>query len=251
MTHSHSVKKLAKFLIYLLGRHPDEFGLCPDENGYVKMKDLMKALAEEAGWRHVRQAHIRELIYTASSPSVEIVGGFIRAAERSMLPVPVPAKTFPKLLYLPIRRRAYPVVHANGLQPVDHSLRIVLASERPMAERMGRRVDASPVILTVNTAQLTGSGVTLQRFGRQLFLTERLPADCFSGPPLPPKPSEHGRDKTAPAPSSPKTPGSYLMDVDRALAPEKRSKGSRKRKNAWKRERKLKNRNRGFQGTER
>jgi putative RNA 2'-phosphotransferase len=165
-----------------------------------------------------------------------------------MLPVPMPAKTVPKLLYLPVRQRAYPVVHENGLKPADHNARIVLAGQRTMAERMGRRVDASPVILTVNTAQLTGSGVTLQRFGKQLFLTERLPVDCFSGPPLPPKPPDHGRTKTVPAPASPKTPGSYLMDLDRTLTPEKRSKRSRKRKSDWKRERTLKNRNRGFRG---
>jgi putative RNA 2'-phosphotransferase len=251
MKHRHSVKKLAKFLSYLLGRRPDEFGLCPDENGYVKIKDLMKALAEEAGWRHVRQAHIREVLYTASSPPVEIAGGLIRAADRSRLPVPTPAKRCPKLLYVPVRQRAYPVVHANGLEPVGQNPRIVLTSEQPMAERMGRRVDASPVVLTVHTSQLAGSGVTLRQFGRQLFTVDRLPVDCFSGPPLPPKPPEPGRAKIEPAPASPKTPGSYLMDADRLLAHGKRPKGARQRKNDWKRERTLKNRNRGFRTTDR
>ena len=251
MKLSHSVKKLAKFLIYLLGRRPDEFGLCPDENGYVKVKDLMKALAEEAGWRHVRQAHIREVLYAASSPPIDMADRFIRATDRSMLPAPTPVKTFPKLLYHPVRRRAYPEVHENGLEPGDQSPQILLACERPMAERMGRRVDTSPVILTVNTSQLTGSGVTLWQFGEQLFIIDRLPADCFSGPPLPPTPPEHGRSKTAPLPASPKTPGSYLMDVDKALAPEKRLKRSSKRKNEWKRERKLKNRNRAPRGRDR
>lgn len=246
MKHRHSVNKLAKFLSYLLGRRPDEFGLCPDENGYVKIKDLLKALAEEAGWRHVRQTHIREVLYTASSPPIEIAGGLIRAADRSRLPVPIPAETFPKLLYCPVRQRAYPVVHANGLEPVGQSPRIVLASERPMAERMGRRMDASPVVLTVHTSQLAGSGITLRQFGKRLFTIDRLPVDCFSGPPLPPKPPEYGRAKTEPAPASPKTPGSYLLDADRVLANEKRPKGARKRKIEWKRERTLKNRNRGF-----
>jgi hypothetical protein len=47
MKHSLAVDKLAKMLFYMLGRHPEEFCLLPDENGYVKIKDLMKALGEE------------------------------------------------------------------------------------------------------------------------------------------------------------------------------------------------------------
>ena len=71
MKRSHALGKLSKFLTYILGRQPDEFGLVPDENGYVKTKDLMKVLAEEPGWRHVRLNQIREMIHTSRSPEVE------------------------------------------------------------------------------------------------------------------------------------------------------------------------------------
>ena len=72
MKHRQAVDKLSKLIVYMLGRQPDEFGLLPDENGYVKIKDLMKALGEEPGWRHVRLNHIREVTYSAGSPAVEI-----------------------------------------------------------------------------------------------------------------------------------------------------------------------------------
>ena len=59
MQQKHT-QKLAKFLDYVLGRNPDEFGLVPDEQGYVKIKELLKALNQEEGWRHLRLANINE-----------------------------------------------------------------------------------------------------------------------------------------------------------------------------------------------
>ena len=38
---------LSRMLAYVLGHRPDEFGLLPDESGYVRLKDLLTALKEE------------------------------------------------------------------------------------------------------------------------------------------------------------------------------------------------------------
>ena len=40
MSQQRSPKQLAKFLNYVLGRRPDEFGLVMDKDGFVKIKDL-------------------------------------------------------------------------------------------------------------------------------------------------------------------------------------------------------------------
>ena len=42
-----SVKQLEKWLKYILERRPDEFGLVPNPEGYVKIKDLLKAIGED------------------------------------------------------------------------------------------------------------------------------------------------------------------------------------------------------------
>ena len=47
MPQKGSPKQLAKFLNYVLGRRPDEFGLVTDKEGFVKIKDLIKATSEE------------------------------------------------------------------------------------------------------------------------------------------------------------------------------------------------------------
>ena len=244
MKHNLAVDKLSKLLVYILGRQPDEFGLCPDENGYVKSKDLMKALGEEPGWRHVRSTQIREVIYTLSAPPVEMENDLIRAVDRSRLFLPEIAATLPKLLYFPIRRRAYPVLLEKGLRPADAGNRIILAAGIPMAQRLGRRIDPFPVILTVNSDHARKNGATVWRFGQQLFLSDGLPLGSFSGPPLPRHRPEPKKTDMPPPLDMPKTPGSFLLDpsidpVSKAHA----KREQRKHKNQWKQDRKRISRN--------
>lgn len=243
MKHSHTVGNLSKFLVYVLGRQPDEFGLVPDRQGYVKIKDLMKALGEEPGWRHVRVNHIREVVYTSRPAPVEMEDNRIRAVDRSHLFSPRIADEPPKLLYYPIRRRAYPSLAERGLPPRPSPDRIILAGDMALARRLGRRIDSDPVMLTVNSHQALENGATLWRFGESLYLSDCLPPGSFSGPPLPKNPPQPKKAEAPNGRTAPKTPGSYLMDpalttgkVDRA------QKGGRRRKNEWKRERKRKQR---------
>lgn len=252
MKHSQSIGKLSKFVTYILGRQPDEFGLVPDENGFVKIKDLMKVLAEEPGWRHVRLNQIREMIHTTRSPAVEIEKNVIRAVNRSHLFSPEIPDILPKLLYYPVRQRAYPSILEKGLRSFAYGQRIVLADDRQLAHRLGRRIDPSPVILTVNTNHACKQGVTIWRFGGLLFLLDGLPIGCFSGPPLPKSRPIQKKEPNPEAPVSPKTPGSYLMDPTAdPLTGNKFAKGSRRRKNEWKRERKRKSRSSGLQRLDR
>lgn len=249
MKHSHSVDKLVKLLVYMLGRQPDEFGLLADENGYVKIKDLMKALGEEPGWRHVRLNQIREALYTTRSPAVEMENNLIRAVDRARLFLPEIPATFPKLLYYPVRQRAYPVVLEKGLPSAASGNRIILADEIVMAQRLGRRIDPSPVILTVNTDSARKNGASVWRFGKQLFLLDCLPLGSFSGPPLPKnRPAPKKTDIPKPQ-DAPKTPGSFLLDFSNdSVSREHSKKGPRKHKNDWKRHRTRisRNKNKGW-----
>ncbi|MCB2146963.1 MAG: RNA 2'-phosphotransferase [Deltaproteobacteria bacterium] len=238
MKYRQSVNKLSKLLIYILGRQPDEFGLLPDENGYVKIKDFMKALAEEPGWRHVRLTQIREAIYSTDSPPVEIEDNLIRAVDRSLLIFPYIPDSFPKLLYYPVRRRAYPVFLEKGLPASTSGNRIILSNDMALALRLGRRIDPCPVMLTVNSENARKNGATVWRFGKLLFLSNCLPLGSFSGPPPPkkqPGPKQVDMPKT---PAVPKAPGSYLVDLTTdSTASDQSKKRSRQRKNEWKRDR--------------
>jgi len=229
------VARLAKFLTYILGRRPDEFGLLPDEDGFVKIRELLKAVGEEEGWGYVRRSHIQEILLTCNPADLEIDNQRIRAANREHLPAMVPASNPPKLLYTCIRRRAYPRVLARGIHPAEGT-RVVLTPQPELALRIGRRKDPDPVLLAVNTAQSELAGSVYRQFGEQLYAADFVAAETFTGPPLP---------KESPAPVKPPVrdiprpavePGSFRLDPER-LSPPRAGQKERRKDVDWKRER--------------
>jgi putative RNA 2'-phosphotransferase len=221
MSKTRSPQNLAKMLAYVLGRQPGEFGLVPDAEGFVRIKDLLKALHEEDGWGYVNESHLREVLLSVSATMFEIDAQRIRARHRGTLTAPSAPERPPKLLYAHIRRRAYPFVHADGIRPSSHP-QVILTAEHALAERLGRRIDPDPVILVVNVRRAEEHGVVFSSFGAGLFLADRIPAGCFSGPPLPAEPAA-GLRKPRRADSiteRPATPGSFALDMQKAAAPQ-------------------------------
>jgi putative RNA 2'-phosphotransferase len=216
MDRSRSPQGLAKMLVYVLGRRPDEFGLVPDPEGFVRVKDLLKALHEEDGWRHVNPSHINEVLLSVPEAGLELAEGRIRARNRLGPSTPDPA--LPKLLYACIRRRAYLHVHTEGIQVSTGAPGVLLAADGEMAARLGRRIDPDPVILTVNVHLLIGSGRTLTPAGEGLFTTDAVPPGTFSGPPLPKEKPDETRagGGRADAAEPEMMPGSFALDPGRA-----------------------------------
>ncbi len=233
MALQKSPKKLAKLLDYILGRRPDEFGLVTDSDGFIKIKEVLKALSEEEGLTYVRRAHLDEILITLPDPLIEIADNSIRAKNRQHLPAHTYAADPPKLLYHCVRQKAYPHVYAKGINPTGFS-RVILPSNRGLAQRMGRRIDRSAVLLTVQVQHCLDKGVVFFKAGEALFLADFIPPDCFSGPPLPKeKPVVTKTD--GPEKSAQKTPaGSFFIDLEEKMNPKlpgsKQNKKSKKQK---------------------
>jgi len=234
---SQHVAKLSKFLSYILGRRPDEFGIVPDAEGFVGIKELLQVLHEEQGWRHIRIAHLNEVFVTQSDPAIVIEGSRIRAVEKSLLPAASQPQGLPKLLYIAIRTRAYPVVMDKGLSPT-HPPHLILSLDRAMAMRMGRRHDNNPTLLTVQVADSMERGTRFSQYGRILFLADRIYAGTFSGPPLS-KEKPDGTASNAPIKTpQAKTPGSYFPNLDSPPAAKHHiSPGSHRKEPEWKKAR--------------
>lgn len=214
MRPRRSLKPIARFIAYVLGRRPDEFGLVPDDRGFYAVKELLKALAEEEAGRGVNAALLKEILLTVPEPPFEMDAGRIRARQREFLPGWQPAPSPPKLLFVCVRSKAHRHVVREGVAPSRHPW-VLLADSEDMARRIGRRSDADPVLLTVNTQQLTDRGTGIERYGQTLYRAAGLPPGTFSAPALPPEPPP---PKTTPVAATPKTPGSYLVDLETRLS---------------------------------
>lgn len=233
-----NVEGLCRFLAYVLGRRPDEFGLVPASDGRVSIKELLQALHEEEGWGHVRQGSINELMMEQGRNFFRLEGGYVKALERHF-PQPSPAEPgdLPKLLYTPVRARAHPVVIEKGLAAPEGRW-IVLSASRSMALRIGRRKDTEPVILDIGTLPARAGGVRFFSFG-DLFLAESLPDECILGPqalprPLvpPAKPARSPQEQDSPVRSRDFTPGSFTLTPERDLDRGRAAKGRKPR--GWK-----------------
>ena len=233
MSQIKAVKALAKMLAYTLGVDPYEFGLIPDAQGYVKIKELLKAMDEEEGWGHTREAHIKEVCLTISPCPIEMDGKKVRAVDRTRLALPRYGAEVPKELYAAIRQRAWPRVHDRGLDAPEDAL-IRLTTERAFATRLGKRIDGHPVILTIHTALAEEMGIVFQRAADHLYLAQELPPQTIHGPALP-KP---GDPKKKPAKKKPKIiplPETLAIHIDEdSFTPHPKSLKGKKDKTSWK-----------------
>ena len=210
MSYKKSPKELAKMLAYILGRSPAEFGLIPDRDGYVRVKELLKVFSEEEGWSYVRRSHLDEVALTLPDRPVELEDNLIRAKNRENLPSFEEAADLPKLLYTCVRQRAYPFVASKGVQKSDGD--VILSADLETARRMGKRIDQKPVLLTVQVKKTLEKRVRFFTGGGTLFTAACIPAGCFTGPPLP----KEKPDLTPPpdlVPATPKRPGSYTINI--------------------------------------
>lgn len=238
MAQQRTVKQLSKFISYVLGRKPYEFGLVPEQDGFVKIKELIKAFCEEDGLKYVRRSHINEILMTLPDPPIEIKDNLIRAKNRDKLPKHTLAQNLPKLLYTCVRKKAYPFVTEKGISPMGFS-HVILSSDRNMAERIGKRIDPMPIVLTVQSRKSLDKGIVFYHAGDTLFLAESILPGCFAGPPLPRQKPAYIKKETPEEHISPKSPGSYLLEIKDKKDREKASNPKKKRKGApWEEDKK-------------
>lgn len=229
MAKRRSPEKLAKILSYILERNPAEFGLVPDPDGFVKIKEFFKALSEEDGLKYVRRANINEILITLPNPPVEISGSRIRGKHPYKLPELIPTSNLPKILYTCVRRKAYPVVLDKGIFPMGFS-HVILSSVPEMAERIGKRKDSMPVLLVVQTQKSLDNGIIFYEAGGPLYLAESIPPGCFAGPALPKQKEVSTKREMPEKEASEKIPGSFLMTIKDTKAFDKTAHRKKKRK---------------------
>ncbi len=231
-----TLEQLAKIISYILGRNPSEFGLVPDPEGFVKIKEFLKVLAEEDGLKYVRRSNINEILITLPNPPVEIRGNHIRAKHRNETPGYIPAQNLPKLLYTCVRRKAYPSVLENGIRPMGFS-HVILSSEPEMANRIGRRKDPLPVLLIIQTQNSLDKSITFYKAGETLYLAESIQPGCFTGPPLPKQMEPAAKRDAVDEPALDRMPGSFMLELKEKNAHNKTSQHKKKQKPAvWKKE---------------
>ncbi len=230
--NKRKVVTLSRLMSYMLGTRPDEFGLVPDKEGYVAMREFLKAIHEEPHMAYVRESHVREALFNDGNGIFEIDGKMIRSTKRTFCLVDEENGIHapPKILFTGVKRKAYPYILRDGLLPGSRQY-VVMATERDLAVRIARRLDQKPIILEINAATATENGISFFPFGDAIYLAERVPAQFISGPPLPKElpPKERPSDKGTEI-----SPGSFVLRAERD--PDLKRRKRAKKRIGWKEE---------------
>ncbi|MCF8145487.1 MAG: hypothetical protein K9N21_16345 [Deltaproteobacteria bacterium] len=220
----------------MLGHRPDEFGLVPDREGFVALKELLQALHDEAEWRYVRRSHINEILMGSDRTHFQSESDRIRSMEcRWELDLHHPHLSPPRILFTAIRRRAHSVAVEKGLKGPE-GRPLVLSPNRDMAVKIGRRRDPDPVVLEILAEAAVEKRTLFYLFG-DLFLSPDIPARFIAGPPVPKEVLEDRKEKDKStqkpfkAPPSP-TPGTFILDSSRDPDLYRKTKG--KKQKGWK-----------------
>ncbi|MDD3579979.1 MAG: RNA 2'-phosphotransferase [Desulfobacca sp.] len=230
------LESLGRMLTYILSHRPDEFGLVLDAQGWLPIKELLRALSEEPGWGFVRRSHLQDAVYLLTPRRFEISANLIRSLPAgAALCRAAESEWPPALLYRAITRKSHAVVAQQGLRPTPDG-QLILARNVEMAQRIGQRRDPQAVLVTVQAQAAAAVGSQFYRYGEELFLTTAIPLNFLQ---VPPCPKEEAK-KPAPKPSTPEElrhttaiPGSVLLDIQGR--PVNRSKEQRRKKGPeWK-----------------
>lgn len=232
MDQQKKQKQIAKLLEYILARRPDEFGLIPNDQGFVKMKDLIKAINEDLSQSHINQSQIDEILITLNNSPVEVVDNKIRAINRETLIKPEIPDDIPKIIYTCIRPKAYPFVIEKGIHPSNTDM-VVMSSNIDMAKRIGQRKNNNSVLLKVHVRQAENEGILFSKFGETLFLAKQIPPGCFSGPPLPKLTPDQKKSRQN-AKENKRASNEDHLDEPPSPSALKNLKNSRRDKTSWK-----------------
>ena len=211
------IVRLQKRIQYMLATSPDEFGLVPDKEGYVPVKELQQAAGEEEGWGFPRLSLIHEMLLHDREEHFEVNEDRIRSIERSAHVGAIEPIASPRALYIAVRSRSWPHVAEKGLKPYTGSW-VVLAREKALANRLGRRRDPKPTLLEIRAEQAQSHGIIFFSSGTRLVLTQFVPSEYISGPPIK-KIEEAVKPKPSKKTPELSRPGSFALDLDRVFSP--------------------------------
>jgi putative RNA 2'-phosphotransferase len=213
---------LEKTLRYVLGVAPDEFGLCPNPDGYIPLKELIMALRDDPDWRGLSEGRILELSNLPLNQSIlEIKDKSIRILpELSELPPSIsPELKPPKLLYFGLKPSAWPAVFKYGLGPKPGESHLKLFPTKEMALKVAQRFCQNPFIITVTLALTVKDGTVINPYSENLWLSGQLKPEALSGPPISfelenEKSKKAHQQKDKPKPLEQKIPGQKTITIE-------------------------------------
>ncbi len=180
---SRRAKRLGKLLAGLLRHFPEAVGLRPDEEGWVDIDELVRAIKTRWRNRHLYQwlkpEHVYEVAAMDDKGRFEVRDGRIRATYGHSYKVKItyPEDKESKILYHGTTRESLRKILSEGIKPMRR-LWVHLSSSPEDALLVALRKTRYPVILKIDAEKLRRIG-PIYKAGRSVRLVKYVPPECI------------------------------------------------------------------------
>jgi len=168
--------ELSKEISYALRHAPQEYGLTLDEQGWVMIEDLVNALKKREGYGTLTVQDIADMIRTSEKKRHEVDGSRIRALYGHSTQDRIIKDTArpPDVLYHGTSHRFLQNILQQGLIPKDRQY-VHLSQDIETAISVGKRRDADPVILRIDTNAAWRDGIEFYCGNEMIWLADHIP----------------------------------------------------------------------------
>ncbi|AEH24689.1 RNA 2'-phosphotransferase [Pyrococcus yayanosii] len=170
--------KVSKLMAYILRHSPWEFGLEPEEGGFVPILELVRALRKV--YPDVTEELVREIVERDAKGRYEIRGDKIRARYGHSFEVRLNHEEDreSRVLYHGTPRRNLRSIMREGLKPMKRQF-VHLTTSKSEALETGRRHGKDVVLLIIDADCLRKRGLRIYKAGKNVRIVEHVPPDCI------------------------------------------------------------------------
>ena len=181
--HKYFFTELSKEISYALRHAPWEFELELDAEGWVPVDQLIDSLQHSKQWKDIKISDIASMINLSEKKrhELDVEHGKIRALYGHSVPQKIYKEPVipPKYLYHGTSPEYLDSIQVSGLLPMKRQY-IHLSEDIETAISVGKRKDANPAILVINTGNALSKGSSFYLGNEKVWLSDRILPDSIS-----------------------------------------------------------------------
>lgn len=177
-----NLHSLSKTISCALRHTPWEYELELDEEGWVSILDLLRALKNEnAKWQNLKIEDLVTMIMLSDKKRHEIKDGKIRALYGHSTPSKLQKTQAipPPILYHGTSSQVLATIQKDGLKPMNRHY-VHLSPSKEVAKQVGNRKSRTAVVLEINAKDAHVNGIKFYIGNEHVWLSDLIPSNFIT-----------------------------------------------------------------------